>query len=111
MRRVVYLLVLLEPLVCRRKACIFAWAADEDRFNYLETDGQDFGPEDWGQVECNDVGECPGWPDGWELGIGWQLESNQCEWCPDSGNSCGLHRESPIDLLRADSTTGHDSEW
>lgn len=83
----------------------------EDRFNYRATIDNDYGPEDWNKVSCNEVGECPGWPDGWELGIGWALTTNKCEWCPEGGHNCGLHRQSPIDLLRADSTTGHDSEW
>ena len=82
----------------------------EDRFNYRTTVGNDYGPEDWDEVECDDVGECPGWPDGWELGVGWSLNDNNCEWCPDTGNNCGLHRQSPINLERAESTTGHDPE-
>jgi hypothetical protein len=84
----------------------------EDRFNYGYTTGDDFGPYDWDEVSCNRLGECPGWPDSWELGIGWQLGQNQCKWCPATGNhTCGLHRQSPINLLRAPSTTGYDPEW
>lgn len=105
------LVVVAQPLVSQRWSGIFAEAAQEDRFNYRETDGKDYGPEEWDKVSCNEVGECPGWPDGWELGIGWELKNNECRWCPETGNNCGLHRESPINLLRADSTTGHDSEW
>ncbi len=55
----------------------------EDRFNYRGTVGTDFGPEDWNDVECDDVGECPGWPDDWELGVGWKLERNNCVWYPE----------------------------
>ena len=89
-----------------------ALGREEDRFNYRSTDGNDYGPADWSKVTCDQPGECPGWPDGWELGIGWELDTNKCEWCPENGqHSCGLHRQSPIDLYRADSTTGHDTEW
>lgn len=83
----------------------------EDRFNYRSTDGNDYGPQDWSNVACDVPGECPGWPDGWELGVGWQLGTNKCKWCPAGTNhACGLHRQSPIDLLRGDATTGHDTE-
>eukprot|EP00934_Nitzschia_sp_Nitz4_P000422 Nitzschia sp. Nitz4//scaffold21_size171442//123870//126940//NITZ4_002181-RA/size171442-augustus-gene-0.206-mRNA-1//-1//CDS//3329542471//422//frame0 len=85
-------------------------AISEDRFNYRETVGNDYGPEAWDQVECDVVGECPGWPDGWELAVGWELTDNICRYCPASGNNCGLHSQSPIDLLRSPSTTGHDTE-
>jgi hypothetical protein len=86
-------------------------ANNDDRFNYRETVGTDFGPEDWNQVSCSDIRECPGWPDGWELGVGWELERTNCEWCPEEGgNDCGQHRQSPIDLKRERSTTGHDPE-
>ena len=30
----------------------------EDIFNYRETDGDDYGPEEWDQVECDDVATC-----------------------------------------------------
>jgi hypothetical protein len=83
-----------------------------DRFNYRNTEGTDYGPEDWDRVSCGDVGECQGWPDGWELGVGWELGSrNRCQWCPADGNhDCGLHRQSPIDLMRTAAETGHDTE-
>ena len=84
----------------------------EDRFNYGSTNGNDYGVEDWSLVTCNQVGNCPGWPDGWKLGIGWELTQNLCEWCPANGeHNCGLSRQSPIDLLRTAATTGHDTEW
>jgi len=92
--------------------CIGASLGAEDQFNYRETEGNDYGPEDWGQVTCDEVGECPGWPDGWKSAVGWELSENICQWCPeDTDHSCGLHRQSPIDLLRGDATTGHDTEW
>ena len=78
--------------------------AHDDLFNYRETVGKDYGPEDWHKVDYE------GWPDKWELGVGWELKNNNCEWCPDTGNSCPIHRQSPIDLERAPSTTGHDPE-
>lgn len=31
---------------------------NRDRFNYDKTDGRDYGPEDWRQVSCDDVGQC-----------------------------------------------------
>jgi len=85
----------------------------EDRFNYVGTVGNDYGVEDWSKVTCTQVGNCTGWPDGWKLGIGWQLEKNNCKWCPAATGTgkCGLHRQSPIDLLRTPATTGHTTEW
>ena len=42
-----------------------------------------------------------GWPDKWETGVEWELEKNYCRWCPESGNGCGVHHQSPIDLKRS----------
>jgi hypothetical protein len=78
----------------------FGSSNNSDRFNYQKTTGTDYGPEDWSRVTCSDIGECLGWPDGWKSGVGWELERNKCNWCPATGNKCGLHRQSPIDLLR-----------
>ena len=87
-------------------------ANNTDWFNYRQTAGNDFGPKDWDHVSCDDVSECLGYPDGWELGVGWSLGSNQCKHCPaDEPHNCGLHHQSPIDLNRDASTTGHDPEW
>ena len=83
---------------------------NDDQFNYRGTIGRDFGPEDWNQVKCDDVGQCQGWPDGWELGVGWELDHNNCRWCPQEGSNCGIHRQSPINLERSRSTLGHDPE-
>ncbi len=92
--------------------CCTVAQGNEDLFNYVATTGNDYGPEDWNEVSCDIPGECPGWPDGWELGIGWELSTNKCKWCPEgTDHGCGLHRQSPIDLLRSESTTGHDTEW
>lgn len=41
-----------------------------------------------------------GWPDGWEVGHGWELNENACRWCPLGDYSCGRHHQSPIDLQR-----------
>ena len=87
-----------------------ASSGNKDRFNYRETEGTDYGPADWDSVRCSDLGECLGWPDGWELGVGWSLDHNNCEWCPATGNNCGEHRQSPIDLERSFAMTGHDPE-
>lgn len=87
-------------------------ANNSDRFNYRETLGNDYGPEDWNKVTCTNLDTCLGWPDGYELGIGWELgDRNSCKWCPADGNhACGVHHQSPIDLLRTATETGHDTE-
>jgi hypothetical protein len=41
-----------------------------------------------------------GWPDPFKEGVGWELENNSCRWCPASGNACGTHHQSPINLER-----------
>lgn len=42
--------------------CLFlvggAFAKDEDVFKYGETNGNEYGPEDWNQVECVDHATC-----------------------------------------------------
>ena len=35
-----------------------AYSRNDDLFNYHDTDGRDYGPEDWDQVTCDDVTEC-----------------------------------------------------
>ena len=35
-----------------------AYSRNDDLFNYGNTNGRDFGPEDWDQVTCDDVTEC-----------------------------------------------------
>lgn len=43
----------------------------------------------------------PGWPDKHLSSIGWELEENQCLWCPETGNQCPVqHRMSPVNLVR-----------
>eukprot|EP00548_Thalassiothrix_antarctica_P017688 CAMPEP_0194195270 /NCGR_PEP_ID=MMETSP0154-20130528/76044_1 /TAXON_ID=1049557 /ORGANISM="Thalassiothrix antarctica, Strain L6-D1" /LENGTH=605 /DNA_ID=CAMNT_0038919785 /DNA_START=218 /DNA_END=2033 /DNA_ORIENTATION=+ len=89
---------------------------DTDQFNYRGTSGTDYGPEDWSEITCTNPGECQGWPDSWELGVSWELGSdNNCVSCPADRNNtdnrdCRMHRQSPIDLERTLSTTGHDTE-
>lgn len=92
---------------------------NQDRFNYRETVGTDYGPEDWQKVRCTDLHECLGWPDDWEAGIAWNLEENSCRWCPEDGNhNCGTHHQSPINLERNRAIAQHeahneciDSHW
>lgn len=73
----------------------------DDTFNYDKTSGDNYGPQDWMKVDCNNLEDCPGWPDKHESSIGWELESNQCAWCPETGNRCPQnHRMSPVDLVR-----------
>eukprot|EP00548_Thalassiothrix_antarctica_P003227 CAMPEP_0194129910 /NCGR_PEP_ID=MMETSP0152-20130528/1095_1 /TAXON_ID=1049557 /ORGANISM="Thalassiothrix antarctica, Strain L6-D1" /LENGTH=886 /DNA_ID=CAMNT_0038824291 /DNA_START=312 /DNA_END=2973 /DNA_ORIENTATION=- len=94
----------------------FGDSNDTDRFNYRGTSGTDYGPEEWDEITCTNPGECQGWPDSWELGVGWELGSkNNCASCPADRNNadnrdCGMHRQSPINLERTQSTTGHDTE-
>ena len=81
-----------------------------DRFNYNGTvqrsDGfHDYGPPDWGSINCdaiNHLDECIAYIDKWEEGQDWSITQDYCRWCPDDGTeSCGLHHESPINLLRS----------
>lgn len=82
-----------------------------DRFNYDKTirreDGfMDFGPSDWGDIECDErspegLDACLAYRDKWHTGKAWQIEKNYCRWCPSTlpGN-CGRHHMSPINLER-----------
>jgi hypothetical protein len=47
-------LLLIVSLPFLRSAC----SRNDDLFNYRGTNGQDFGPEDWDQVTCDDVTLC-----------------------------------------------------
>ena len=80
-----------------------AAAQNTDLFNYDSTrvweSGNDYGPRDWPQVECDDLDECYGWPEKWHFGKGWRLRENECENC-EPGHSCGSHHQSPIPLER-----------
>eukprot|EP00934_Nitzschia_sp_Nitz4_P001807 Nitzschia sp. Nitz4//scaffold177_size45885//17105//21005//NITZ4_007204-RA/size45885-augustus-gene-0.5-mRNA-1//-1//CDS//3329539052//1807//frame0 len=93
--------------------------AAQDLFNYDSTSGTDYGPEQWNKVSCNDLETCglnlpfdtqPGWPQKLLGSVGWELQKNECEWCPLTGNSCGQHRQSPIDLQR-DRAIANGTNW
>ena len=51
-------------------------------------------------MQCPDLDQCLGWHDKWDTGVGWELDENSCRWCPDTGNNCGQHHQSPINMLR-----------
>ncbi|VEU45346.1 unnamed protein product [Pseudo-nitzschia multistriata] len=75
--------------------------ARADDFNYRSTQGDNYGPNDWNKVRCGNLETCDGWPDKHESSIGWELEDNQCRWCPETGNQCPQnHRMSPVNLVR-----------
>ncbi|KAG7370840.1 Eukaryotic-type carbonic anhydrase [Nitzschia inconspicua] len=79
-----------------------------DRFNFRSTSGNDYGPEDWNRVQCDNLETCEGWPDKHLGSIGWKLEKNMCVSCPLTGNNCpAQHRMSPIDLPRDRAIQGH----
>lgn len=42
--------------------------------------------------------------------MGWTPDTNICRWCPETGNSCGLHHQSPIDLKRDRAIIGNINE-
>ena len=37
---------------------LFRPTVGQDRFNYRSTEGRDFGPEDWSEVQCDDITTC-----------------------------------------------------
>ena len=39
----------------------------------------------------------------------WELKRNNCKSCPATGNNCGQHRQSPIDLERDRGIPNHDN--
>jgi len=80
-----------------------------DRFNYRETTTidsnsgtTDYGPRNWNRVRCNDIDDCPGWPNKWEFARGWSLkgQGNQCRRCDVNAGNCGEHQQGPVDLWR-----------
>lgn len=110
-------------------------AGEEDDFNYQSTSGNDYGPEEWDKVGCNNLATCvsligfivlsmarkshelvsllpkqPGWPDKLLGAKGWHPSQNDCRWCPIEGNDCGQHRQSPIDLHRDRAIAGNPNE-
>lgn len=38
--------------------CLLATVAADDLFNYRSTSGNDYGPEDWGKVSCDNLETC-----------------------------------------------------
>lgn len=84
--------------------------SNDDLFNYDATSGNDYGPEDWNKVTCDDLELCTGWPDKWLQGQGWKLEVNSCKWCPKGSDQCGRHHQSPIDLERNRAIAGDPME-
>jgi len=81
-----------------------------DRFSYDITryrlDGfRDFGPEDWGDIQCDEedaLDSCLAYTDKWATGREWGIEQNYCRWCPvDDPEACDRHHQSPINLQRA----------
>lgn len=87
--------VLLLCLAALPRFCL----GQEDLFNYRETEGNDYGPRDWEEVECDDTDTCPGWPEKWPFRKGWRFSRNDCENC-EPGDDCGTHHQSPIPLDR-----------
>lgn len=91
-----------------------------DRWNYYGTEQRkddhfDFGPEDWQDIVCDETNgetldQCLAYIDKWHTGRGWKIEDNYCLWCPEGGNDCGIHHQSPIDLLRDGAIEGHENE-
>ena len=105
---------------------LLTWGQNDDLFNYRETVGNDYGPRDWEQVECDDIEECVsscqtnafasleipfilpisllprqyGWPEKWPFGEGWKLRRNDCENCEPGDDCGGTHHQSPIPLDR-----------
>lgn len=81
-----------------------------DRFTYqdktiVRSDGfKDYAPQDWQEIACdeeNKLDECLAYRDKWHQARDWAIDSNTCQWCPDDGKeSCGRHRQSPINLKR-----------
>ena len=103
---------------------LFCWGQNDDLFNYRGTDGNDYGPRDWDQVQCDDLESCVrpwynmlhssnaiisltllslfpqyGWPEKFPWAVGWKLSRNDCENC-EPGDNCGTHHQSPIPLDR-----------
>jgi hypothetical protein len=81
-----------------------------DRFTYgdrtiVRDDGfKDYAPQDWQEISCdeeNNLDECLAYRDKWRQARDWAIDTNSCVWCPDDGTeSCGRHRQSPINLQR-----------
>ncbi|GKY93593.1 hypothetical protein MPSEU_000326700 [Mayamaea pseudoterrestris] len=81
-----------------------AWSQDLDQFTYQTTSDTSvnpvYAPPDWMSVRCEHLEECAGWPEKFLAAPDWTLTTNDCQWCPANGNSCGTHHQSPINLER-----------
>lgn len=82
----------------------YAQGGNTDQFTYLDerssSPNNQYPPQQWQQVRCDDLMECVGWPEKFVAAPDWTLRQNDCRWCPASGNSCGAHHQSPINLER-----------
>mmetsp|Transcript_16507 Transcript_16507/g.23283 ORF Transcript_16507/g.23283 Transcript_16507/m.23283 type:complete len:532 (+) Transcript_16507:109-1704(+) len=82
-------------------------ANNQDRFNYYENreNGYDHPPASWGEVTCDNPGECMGYPNAWLTPMNrdgdWSItgEKNECEDCTDY-KKCGYHTQCPFNLER-----------
>lgn len=89
----------------------------EDRFNYRETEGNDYGPADWSKVGCDDHATCPGWPDDFETYnpyIPYNETENTCMDCSaKTKGACRRHKQSPLHLYRNVTAKRecHDRHW
>jgi hypothetical protein len=83
---------------------VLAQDANRDQFTYqLETStlpNNQYSPDQWQRVECGNLEDCLGWPEKFLAAPDWTLRQNDCLWCPASGNRCGTHHNSPINLER-----------
>ncbi|GKY93590.1 hypothetical protein MPSEU_000326400 [Mayamaea pseudoterrestris] len=79
--------------------------ANTDQFTYQTTakssPNNQYPPNQWKKVQCGNLEKCVGWPEKFLAAPDWELEENDCEWCPASGSSCAKNtHQSPIDLQR-----------
>lgn len=68
--------------------------------NYSASPNRQYPPKDWQKVRCGKLQACVGWPEKFLAAPDWRLKNNDCQWCPASGNRCGNHHQSPINLER-----------
>ncbi|GKY98443.1 hypothetical protein MPSEU_000801800 [Mayamaea pseudoterrestris] len=92
-------------------------ANNNDLFYYGFSDvdiegGTAYGQQNWGDVTCDNLEECSGYPDKYLQGKGFSVGgSSNCLWCPENGpQNCGLHRQSPINLERNRGLVGDPME-
>jgi hypothetical protein len=60
--------------------CVIAQGVGNlDQFNYWKTDksvNNNYGPEDWIKLRCDDIENCLGYPDSFVQGVEWELGEN-----------------------------------